>query len=182
MHDGELWQVYLQNGQPIAGRGADETAFAHDVSLVMGNAHVWLWRRTPNGIEVLLQKRSQSRKRSPGMFHISAAGHINVGESPVDAAVRETNEELGIIINPADLYFVHALRIPKHQNSILNVFTLHYDDNDTFTFDDGEVEAVVWRRLDEFEAMAKDPASHDLIDQGSLYFEPLIAAIAREIG
>lgn len=179
MHDGELWQVYSQNGQPIAGRGASDNEFAHDDSLVMGNAHVWLWRRGPNGVEVLLQKRAQSRKRSPGMYHISAAGHINVGESPVDAAVRESNEELGIAIKPADLYFVHALRIPKHQNSILNVFTLNYS-GDTFTFDDGEVEEVVWRSLDDFKAMAKDPGAHNLIDQGRSYFDPLIEAISRE--
>lgn len=181
MHDGEQWQVYLQNGQPIAGRGADDAAFAHDDSLVMGNAHVWLWRRTPNGVEVLLQKRSMSRKRSPGMYHISAAGHINVGESPVEAAVRETNEELGINIDPANLYFVHAIRIPKHRNSILNVFTLLYDGKE-FHFDDGEVEKVVWRRLDDFKAMVNEPVMHNLIDQGGSYFGPLIDAIERELG
>lgn len=181
MHDGEQWQVYLQNGQPIAGRGANDTEFAHDDSLVMGNAHVWLWRHKDDHMEVLLQKRSMSRNRSPGMYHISAAGHINVDESPVEAAVRETNEELGVSINPADLYFVHAIRIPKHQNSILNVFTLFFD-GDVFSFDDGEVEEVVWRRLDDFKAMVKEPAAHNLIDQGRVYFDPLIDAIERKLG
>lgn len=178
MHDGELWQVYLQNGQPIAGRGASDDEFAHDESLVMGNAHVWLWRHTTNGVKILLQKRSLNRKRSPGMLHISAAGHINVGETPVEAAVRETNEELGIVISPADLYFVHATRIPKHPNSILNVFTLQYD-GDGFTFDDGEVEEVVWRSLADFKNMTKNPAIHNLIDQGITYFNPLIDAIEK---
>lgn len=180
MHDGEQWQVYAQNGQPIAGHGANDTEFAHNDTLVMGNAHVWLWRRTSGGLEILLQKRSMSRTRSPGMYHISAAGHINVGESPVDAAVRETNEELGIVISPADLYFVHALRIPKHQNSILNVFTLHYD-GDVFSFDDGEVEEVAWRSLADFTAMTKEPAKYGLIDQGRAYFDPLVDVIAREL-
>ncbi|HEY5695669.1 MAG TPA: NUDIX domain-containing protein [Candidatus Saccharimonadales bacterium] len=179
MHDGELWQVFSQNGQAINGRGATDEEFTHNDELVMGNAHVWLWRRTPRGIEVLLQKRSKTRSRSPGMFHISAAGHINAGESPVKAAERETREELGYTIDPNKLHLVHVTRTARHLNSLLYVFTYEYTEGD-FTFDDGEVELIQWRPIETFELMAERANDYQLIDQGQGYFAPLIESIKRQ--
>jgi 8-oxo-dGTP pyrophosphatase MutT (NUDIX family) len=179
MHEGEQWQVFSENGQPVVGRGESDDVFAANPALVMGNAHVWLWRQSASGTSVLLQKRSLIKKSSPGMYHVSAAGHINVGETALEAAVRETREEIGVVIDPARLYLVHVTRSSRHLTSLLHVFTYQLAGDESFSFDDGEVDAVRWYDLEVFRAMTESPAAHELIDQGSAYFEPLIAAIER---
>jgi Isopentenyldiphosphate isomerase len=48
---------------------------------------------------VLIQQRSSAKKKNPGMWDISIAGHVEVGQDSVFAAVREINEETEIDIN-----------------------------------------------------------------------------------
>jgi 8-oxo-dGTP pyrophosphatase MutT (NUDIX family) len=179
MHDGELWQVFAENGQPIKGKGAPDDAFDRDASLLMGNAHVWLWKHGANGIEVLLQRRSMTKKRRPGYYHISAGGHINVGENPVDTAVRETKEELGLSLDPSKLYLAHIVRMPSKWRDFAHVYTYELSGNEEFSFDDGEVGAVEWKVIDAFHGMTKDPDANTLVDSGGSYFEALITTLRR---
>lgn len=44
----------------------------------------------------LLQKRSKNKDLYPGLYTISASGHVNKGETYLQAAKRELMEELGI--------------------------------------------------------------------------------------
>ena len=52
---------------------------------------------------VLLQLRSGTGFMD-GYWAAAAAGHVDAGESAAQAAVREAREELGIIVDPADLH------------------------------------------------------------------------------
>jgi 8-oxo-dGTP pyrophosphatase MutT (NUDIX family) len=113
------------------------------------------------------------------MYHISAAGHINVGETALEAAVRETQEEVGIAIDPMQLYLVHVTRAARNLKSLLHVYIHELSGDEQFSFDDGEVERVEWVDLDTFHKMTEDAATHKLIDQGREYFDPLIATIKR---
>lgn len=45
---------------------------------------------------VYLQRRAASKPLHPGLWDVSAAGHVRAGESRKDAALRELHEELGI--------------------------------------------------------------------------------------
>jgi 16S rRNA (adenine1518-N6/adenine1519-N6)-dimethyltransferase len=47
--------------------------------------------------DLLLQKRSMSHKNMPGRWDNSAAGHVDVGEDYATAALREAEEEMGIV-------------------------------------------------------------------------------------
>lgn len=47
-----------------------------------------------------------------GMFQVPA-GHVDAGELPQEAMVREAKEEIGIIVKPEDLEFVHISYRPK---------------------------------------------------------------------
>ncbi len=42
---------------------------------------------------------------------------------------------------------------------------------------DGEVESYEWRTLDDFKAIALDPETHNLINQGRLYFDSLVSSV-----
>ena len=56
--------------------------------------------------QVLLQKRSASKKMWPNMWDISAGGHVLSGEFGFQSALREAKEELGISLNVKDLLFI----------------------------------------------------------------------------
>ena len=56
---------------------------------------------------LLLQKRSAGKDIQPGMWDTSVGGHLAVGESYREAAIRETREELGLEISAADLEPLH---------------------------------------------------------------------------
>ena len=46
--------------------------------------------------ELLLQQRSLNKDVQPGKWDTSVAGHIDIGETPVEAALREALEEVGV--------------------------------------------------------------------------------------
>ena len=63
----------------------------HRLGYYHNTAHVWLF--TTDG-EILLQQRALSKEICPGLWDVSAAGHVDTGEAIEDAAIRETFEEL----------------------------------------------------------------------------------------
>jgi isopentenyl-diphosphate delta-isomerase len=70
-------------------------------------AHVWLV--TPDQ-RVLLQRRAATKENWPNLWDVSVAGHISAGETAIDAAVREVQEELGLTLTPQDLTHLGTLR------------------------------------------------------------------------
>lgn len=73
----------------------------HSFTLVPA-AYVLLLRGSGSTREVLLQLRRHTGYMD-GHWAAGIAGHVEVGESVVGAAVREAREELGVGISPADL-------------------------------------------------------------------------------
>lgn len=178
MHDDELWQVYNNNGTAVDGKSAPREEFDADTSLIMGTAHIWFWKVDEEGVSILLQKRSLTNPNKPGWFHISAGGHINVGETPIQAAMRETQEEMGLTIDGTKLHFVQTVRIiEKDPRDIVNVFLYQLNGDEKFTFVDGEVGPYEWRSLDNFIEITENAATNNLVPQGQLYFGTLIAAL-----
>ena len=170
MHKDEKWQVYAPNGEPISGEGWDAALGNPEVTgsdKIVGVAVVFLYRKIDDGeIELLWQKRSEYVDRYPGDYDISAGGHINLGESIVEGAVRECREEIGAEITAEDLYFV-TMR-PFNKNRFAWVFLVDWTGReDSFHFDDNEVSEVKWvplREVDEFKKKyAKKPLKKDTL-------------------
>ena len=69
---------------------------------VVPAAYVFL-RRTEGGVEQLLLQLREGTSYMDGHWAAAAAGHVEAGESVLEAAAREAEEELGIAIDPADL-------------------------------------------------------------------------------
>lgn len=178
MHDDELWQKYNDNGTAVKNQGAPAGEFKENPDYIMGNAHVWLWKKDGEGVHILLQRRSLTKSSKPGWYHISAGGHINVNETPLEAAVRETHEELGLELNPELLHYTATTRIiGRAPNDIVNIYLYELEGNEKITYNDGEAESFDWVSLSEFEKIAAKPLDHNLIDQGGLYFGTLLASI-----
>ena len=84
---------------------------AHRLGVRHRTAHVWVVRRRQGRWEVLLQKRSAQKDSFPGKYDTSSAGHIRAGDEPLDSALRELEEELGIRAAPEELHFAGTFDI-----------------------------------------------------------------------
>jgi isopentenyl-diphosphate Delta-isomerase len=65
----------------------------HQKKLLHRSIHIFVFNSQN---EVFLQKRSMAKDENPGLWDISAAGHVDSGETYDDCAHRELWEELGI--------------------------------------------------------------------------------------
>lgn len=96
--------------------------------------------------EMLLAKRGLSLASLPGRWQESAAGHVDEGEEYFEAAVRETEEELGISksqLEEVSKFKSYDTDEPgKKKNRYNMVYVLHYDGN--FDPDDREVAELKW--------------------------------------
>ncbi len=61
--------------------------------------------------ELFMQKRSLTKDMGPGTWTLSASGHLLTGQNYIDAATREVEEELGVIINKKDLTWLGKILI-----------------------------------------------------------------------
>ena len=168
MHKDELWQVYASNGEPVKGEGWNSALGNPEVSgseKIVGVAIVFLYRvNSDNVLEFLWQKRSEKVDRYPGDYDISAGGHVNLGETLVEAAIREVYEEIGVKVNDADLQFM--IEAPFNKNRFAWVYAVDWTGKkDSFEFDDGEVSEVKWVPYVEMKDFcakyAKEPLKED---------------------
>jgi 8-oxo-dGTP diphosphatase len=150
----ELWQVFDAQAQMVPGATTTrQEAFRNGV--LHGAAHIWIWRKNQDQTQVLLQRRAPHKVNWPGCWDISAAGHIDAGETPLQCAIRETREELGID-RPAEafrLFAVHPTRLVSPEGNIEHEWQFLYSlevDDDTFTLQTDELAEVRWQTLDTF--------------------------------
>lgn len=132
-----------------------ERGVAHREGSLHETVHTWIVRQNPDGNwEVLLQKRSASKDSNPGCYDISSAGHLSSGDIPLEGALRELKEELGVTASPEDLYYVgkhrgafqaefHGHPFRDNELSSVYVMTKHLDEAD-FRLQSDEVESVRW--------------------------------------
>jgi 8-oxo-dGTP pyrophosphatase MutT (NUDIX family) len=73
-------------------------------------AYLLLLRGDGPDLEVLLQLRGPGTTYKPGHWATAAAGHVEAGESVYAAAVREAQEELGVVVDPADIVPLCAMQ------------------------------------------------------------------------
>jgi isopentenyldiphosphate isomerase len=94
----EFVDILNEKGKKTGVRKTRE--HAHVKGLWHRAAQVWVYNSKG---ELLLQKRSMQVLTKPGLWDISAAGHVSAGETPKQSALRELYEEIGIKADPKDL-------------------------------------------------------------------------------
>ena len=75
---------------------------------VVPAAYVFL-RRSEDGVDQVLLQLREGTGFMDGHWAAAAAGHVEAGESVLEAAVREAAEEAGIRVDPVDLEPVTTL-------------------------------------------------------------------------
>jgi isopentenyl-diphosphate Delta-isomerase len=107
---GELLDIFDSSGHPQ--HRAKPRFEAHHCGLWHRTVHVWI----VNGTGMLLfQKRSLSKESFPGLWDVSAAGHVSAGEPLVAAARREVFQELGVRVADAELGFLFTTKTSSVQ-------------------------------------------------------------------
>ena len=133
--------------------------YAHKKGIRHRTAHVWIYERKNSSTRVLLQKRSQEKESFPGMYDTSSAGHIPSGDEPLNSAIRELKEELGISAKPEDLRFIGMLKTRYQRvfhdvlfsdNEVTFIYALEKKiDEKRLMLQKEEVDGVCWFDLDE---------------------------------
>jgi len=105
----EIFDICDERGNPTGETVARDVA--HREGIRHRTAHIWVVRRVAGRWQVLLQKRAACKDSFPGKYDTSAAGHIRAGDAPLESALRELEEELGIRARPDELRFAGTFDI-----------------------------------------------------------------------
>lgn len=153
----ELFDIVDEYGNPT-GETVERSA-AHANGFRHRTAHIWIARVFAGKRQVLLQKRALTKDSFPGRYDTSSAGHIQAGDEPLESAIRELEEELGIIASLEQLEFAGTFRIQYEKefhgkmfkdNEIAFVYLyLGQVDIDQITVQKEELECVEWFDLDD---------------------------------
>lgn len=96
---------------------------AHKNGLFHPTIHVWLY--TQNGL-LLIQKRGRHKKSFPSLWDVSVAGHIGAGENIIDSALREVEEEIGLVLSPEALKKVGVFKSQKDHHKDFRDYEFHH--------------------------------------------------------
>ena len=111
----ELWDIYDKYRQKTTRSHERGNPMKEgDYHLVV---HVWIINSEN---EVLLQKRSPLVDNHPNEWDISAAGHVSAGEDYITSALRETEEEIGLKIEPKELIQIGELKQMSKREGYIN--------------------------------------------------------------
>ena len=100
----EYWDVYNKN--------REKTGKLHKrgESLENGEYHivvnVWI---VNDKNEVLLSQRHTQKKSWGGLWECSASGAVIAGEDSLQGALRETEEEIGIVLQPSEMVLLESI-------------------------------------------------------------------------
>lgn len=159
----EYIDIFDENDNPT-GEIKEKTK-AHEEGNFHRTAHIWIMNDKK---ELLLQKRSATKKSHPNCWDISGAGHIRSGETVIEGAIRELNEELGIKVNEDDLKFIAIVKSTKNpQNQEFGYVYLLKSNNEIkdYTFGDNEVSEVKYVYFEDLEKMVANRAEGLLIHE-----------------
>ncbi len=113
----EYFDLLDSSGSPT-GKTASRTE-CHKHGHFHRTVHVWILNSKN---ELLLQKRHFKKDTNPGLWDISAAGHLSAGQTSLEAAKNECLEELGINIDILKSYFLFTVK-----NSFIDPITFVRD-------------------------------------------------------
>ena len=133
---------------------------AHEKGVMHRSVHIWFLN---SNNELLLQKRSATKQAYPNHWDISASGHISTGQTSLEAAKAETEEELGLSLS--DDAFEYLFSVEEHivlnegtyvNNEFQDVYLVRLDARvSDLTLQTSEVSGARWIGVDEFRLWTK---------------------------
>ena len=159
----EYIDIFDENNNPTGE--VKEKVQAHEDGNFHRTAHVWIMNDKK---ELLLQKRSATKKSHPNCWDISGAGHIRVEESVIDGARRELKEELGVEVKEEDLQYIATIKSTKNPKNMEFQYVYLLNCNKEikeYIFEDKEVSEVKYVFYKDLEKMVEKKAEGLLIHE-----------------
>ncbi|WP_291960509.1 NUDIX hydrolase [Maribacter sp.] len=154
---------------------------AHKNGWFHQTVHIWFY--TLEG-KILMQQRGKNKDIYPLLWDVSVAGHIGAGESIVNSAVREIEEEIGLCIAPSELDKIGTFKSVKNHSKILKDYEFHNTFIATLKLpfselqkQDSEVEALKLISINEFSKALKDPIKYSYVPHDISYYRTILKEI-----
>ena len=143
----EIWDVYDGEGMPT-GRVMDRGMPASGDYMLC--VHIYIYNDKG---QFLVQKRAAGKITHPGAWDITV-GAVLSGEESRTAAVRETFEEIGVLLEPEELQYKGRI---KRKQRFADVYFVHKDfDLNECVLQKDEVEKVKFVDSDELILLARE--------------------------
>lgn len=150
----EYIDIFDENNNPTGE--IKEKNLAHEQGDFHRTAHIWIIN---DKNELLLQKRSASKKSHPNCWDISGAGHIRAGETVIQGAIRELKEELGVSVKENELEYIATIKSTKNSKNMEfgYVYLVHLNKEiGEYIFEDEEVQEVKYIYYKDLEKMIEE--------------------------
>ena len=98
----------------------------HKKGLLHREVHIWFY--TPDG-KIIFQHRAKNKDTFPDQLDATAGGHADLGMEGQDSAVKEVQEETGVMIALTDLKYITMVKrktFDQATNKINNVIRKIY--------------------------------------------------------
>ncbi len=138
----------------------------HQRGMWHASVHIWIIDED----RALIQQRSEKKESYPGYWDVAAAGHVRAGETPVQTAIRETREEIGLSLTEEQLHLVTVQKLCYRKDAFVsNEYNDVYaaripQDSWEIRLQKEEVAQVRWIRLSRLKSDLKEGAPGYCID------------------
>lgn len=181
----EYFDVYNESGEPtgeIVSRSE-----AHEKGILHAAVHIYVYRKTSRGMDILLQKRADDKDSFPSCWDTSCAGHVSAGDTFSYTVKKELSEELGIDVKDGEVRRLFTKIVSKKNvfhgklfldREVYNVYCLERDiPSENIAFQKEEISAVKWMDSEELlkHLEAKDKNYCIMIDT----YREFLAALRR---
>lgn len=181
----EYIDIVTKEGKPTGK--SELKSVIHTKGYYHHTAHIWFYTSEGN---ILLSQRSAKKTICPLMWDVSVAGHIDAGETPEKAGIRETEEEIGLSISEKDLYKIGVFEcFQSYESGIIdNEFHNTYIAELKVPLlklipQEEEVEALKLVSFDEFEKLIKniDSNNNHFVPSNKSYYQFVLQAIKKHV-
>lgn len=114
---------------------------------------------------LLMQQRSINKEVNPSKWDVSVAGHVSSGQTSIEAAIRESSEELGIEINEKELKYILTYKNSRQikenyiDKEIFECYIVNKEEiieRKDIKIQESEIEQVKLCELSEFNKLVED--------------------------
>lgn len=133
--------------------GQDTRENIHKNGLLHREIHVIIYNDRGG---ILFQKRSETKETYPGLLDISVGGHVDLGESYEETAIKELEEESGISADKNNLIFIKKTRSKsfdkitgRTNNTHRAIYSYEYNGNpNDLRIEEGKADSLEFWSLD----------------------------------
>lgn len=155
----EMLDILNEDGSPTGKIVSKKEA--HEKGLWHRASHIWFINSKG---EILLQRRSKNKDSHPDVYDVSAAGHLSAGDTPMQGALREIEEELGIKLQEKDLIKIGEVSNEsiQHNGDYINkeyndIYVVNKDiPISDFIVQESEVDHVKYIPIEEFKKWVQE--------------------------